>query len=113
LLSIYLGTNAIGAETTMLKLEGYTLRCEKKGSGDIPFDQCYASIHSRLYLIEKHLGKSEAAERYYALAAKEWTRTYTASGQTAPTPEKMREQIEGVDAHLPLPSWRASGEATH
>lgn len=72
LIDQYLHTNAVGAEAAMLLLERHMKAWEKAGyrgreDGSIPLDQAYASLCSRLYLVEKALGKQQAADQYFML----------------------------------------------
>lgn len=106
LLQQYLTTNALGAEAAMLELEKYTRECEKAGSREIKFNQHYAAIYSRLYLVDKALGKQPSADRYYQLAADYWLKEFSKRDLPQPTPQQIREQIEKVDRHFEEPQWK-------
>ena len=110
LLDQYLNTNALGAESAMLQLERYTHDCEKagyrSGLGDVKLDQAYGAVYARLYLVEKTLGKQQAADQYYQRASEYLVKTYATAGQPRPTPEQIREQIEGVDRYFVEPQWK-------
>jgi hypothetical protein len=110
LLEQYLTTNALGAEAAMLQLERYTREWEKAGYhghvGGIKLDQSYAGVYSRLYLVEKALGKEAAADQYYQQAARYWGRFYVADGRAHPTPEEIRQQIEKVDSSFIDAPWK-------
>jgi hypothetical protein len=90
----------------MLELEQYTRQCEKAGTRGIKFDQYYAAVYSRLYLVEKELGKHEAAEQYYQKAAESWQKFYAKEGQPRLTDEQMRKQIEEVNQRFQVPTWK-------
>lgn len=106
----YLNTNALGAEAAMLQLERYTRDSEKAGYrggvGSLKLDQAYAAVYSRLYLVEKVLGKQKAADEYYQKAAEHLWQSYAADGQPRPTPELIRERIESVDHYFVEPQWK-------
>ncbi|MBE0544704.1 MAG: hypothetical protein IH623_25475 [Verrucomicrobia bacterium] len=101
-------TNDVGAEAAMLELERYTRECEKLGSRDIKFHQHYAAIYSRLYLVNKKLGRDQTADQYYQKAIEYWEREFARRGLPAPTPQEMCEQVEGVDRYLGEPQWQAN-----
>jgi len=111
LIDQYLHTNAVSAESVMLQLEGYTRACEKAGyrgsaSGDVPLDKAYAAVYSRLYLVEKELGKKQEADQHYAKAAERWRKVNAAEGKAQTTVEEIRQLIEGVDGYLGTPEWK-------
>ena len=102
----YLNTNAPSAEAAMLELERFTQDCEKVGSQGIDFNEYYAALYSRLYLLSHKLGKHENASRYYGLAAARWLKEYRRRGFPDPTEEKIRDQIEGVDRYFGEVEWK-------
>jgi hypothetical protein len=111
LLDQYLNTNASGAGAAMLELEKYTRECERLGSREIKFNQHYAAIYSRLYLVEKALGKDNAAAEHYRKATEYWRKEFTRRGLPDPGVQEIREQIEHVDRYLVEPQWK--GEPVH
>src|SRR6266446_6838130 len=68
----YVGSNALSAEGAMLEWERYARRCQKEGTKGVSFDMDLAAIYSRLYLVEKHLGRDEMAAQHYREAADLW-----------------------------------------
>ena len=110
LIDQYLHTNAVGAEAAMLQLERHMKAWEKAGyrgreAGSIPLDQAYASLCSRLYLVEKALGKQQVADQYYAAAEERWRKANASDPHPRNAGETIREQIEGVDRYLGAPQW--------
>jgi hypothetical protein len=110
LIDQYLHTNAVGAEAAMLQLERHMKAWEKAGyrgreDGSIPLDQAYASLCSRLHLVEKALGKQQAADQYYAAADEHWRKANAADPHPRKAGETIRDQIEGVDRYLGAPEW--------
>ena len=108
----YLHTNALGAETVMLQLERATHAWEKAGyrgggPGAISLDQAYASLYSRLYLVEKELEKKEAADGYYRLAAEYWRKANAADPRPRTAGEQIGDQIEGVNRYFGAAQWQA------
>ncbi len=63
-LRCYCASNAISAETALLELNDYALQCQKEGVTGILYDEVFTRIYGRLYLVEEHLGKRQAAEAY-------------------------------------------------
>lgn len=112
LVGLYLKTNAPGAEAAMLELEKYTRRCERGGTRRVDFARTYAAIYSRLYLVEKRLGKREAAERYYHQAVSSWRLGCVAKGLLSPSDQEVLERIEGVDSRLQEPAWKRQNGAS-
>ena len=112
LIDQYLHTNAVGAEAAMLQLERHMKAWQKAGyrggePGSIPLAQAYASLCSRLYLVEKALGKQQAADQYYAAAQEHWRKANAEDPRPRKAGETIREQIEGVDRYLEAPQWEA------
>lgn len=110
-LDSYLHTNALGAEAVMLQLERATHAWEKagyrgRGPGAMPLDQAYASLYSRLYLVEKALGKKEAADGYYRLAAEYWRKANAADPRPRAAGEQISDQIEGVNRYFGAAQWQ-------
>jgi hypothetical protein len=106
----YLNTNAVGAEAAILKLERYLLECQKAGYraglGDIKLDQAFGGTYSRLYMIEKALGKDTAANQYYQKAAEHWRRLDSVEGRAPSAAGEIKQEIESVDARLAEPAWK-------
>lgn len=92
----YLNTNALGAEAAMHELKAYTQQCQRNGTRYVDFDQHYAAIYSRLYLVEKKLGKNAAAEEDFRKAVMYWRRVYVRKVTAQPTQEQIHGQIEGM-----------------
>jgi hypothetical protein len=106
LLDRYLNTNAVGAEAALLELEAWNRRCKQAGTRGVDFDAHFAAVYSRLYLVERELGKSDAAENYYQKAAESWRHEYATLRLRDPTPAEIKDQVESVDRHLQPPAWR-------
>lgn len=95
----------------MLPQERYFRDAEKAGYRGrdigIEINKAYATTYSRLYLVEKALGKSEAAQRHYQLAAEYWPKANKAHRHPeAMVPQTIREQIEGVNRYFGTPDWQ-------
>jgi hypothetical protein len=60
----YCASNAPAAEAALLECAHYVQQCQKAGVNGILYDEVFARIYGRLYLVERHLGHSEAAEQY-------------------------------------------------
>jgi len=84
--------------------------CEKTGYhaglGGIKLDQAYGGIYSRLYLVEKALGKDQAADQNYQKAAEHWRRLNSVEGRAPSTAAQIHQEIESVDAPLAEPAWK-------
>src|SRR5207245_888913 len=61
----YCTNDAAGAEAAMLEWENHIRECQRAHIRRVDFDLDYAQVYSRLYLVEKHLGKNDAAEAYF------------------------------------------------
>jgi len=64
------------------------------------------STYSRLYLVEKALGKDQAANQNYQKAAEHWRRLDSVEGRAPSTAAQIHQEIESVDAHLAEPAWK-------
>jgi hypothetical protein len=87
-LLIYCSSNAPAAEAALLDCADYVRRCEKAGVEGIPYHEVFARLYGRLYLVERHLGHSAAAERclekyarYYGVASTQARQTGRAYGE--------------------------------
>lgn len=65
-LKCYCASNAPAAEAALLELERYARQCQTAGVTGIQYDEVFARIYGRLYLVERRLGHSKAAEQYLA-----------------------------------------------
>lgn len=110
LLDRYMNTNAVEAEAAMFASEQFTRMCEKAGSNGIEFDQFYAAVYSRLYLVDKELNKQDAAKRYYQMAAEKLQKMNAIDKKPPLSPAEVRERIEGVDAYFEAPLWKGQSK---
>jgi len=69
-LQCYCASNAVAAETALLDCARYADACQKAGIDGIQYDEVFARIYGRLYIVERHLGRSEAAEEYLQMYAR-------------------------------------------
>lgn len=104
-LEVYLGTNALEAEAAMLDFEKFLKRCEKTGNREIPFEEYYASTYSRLYRVQRALGKTNEANENYQKAEKYWLKDDERRGLPKLTAEELRDQIEGKHSNFSSPQW--------
>jgi len=58
----YCSSDATAAEAGLLDLARYVERCQKTGVADIQYNEVMARTYGRLYLVERHLGRSAEAE---------------------------------------------------
>jgi hypothetical protein len=63
-LSSYCSSNAAVAEAALLDCAAYAHRCEQAGIEGIPYNEVFARLYGRLYLVARYLGHSEVAEQY-------------------------------------------------
>ena len=63
-LECYCRSNALTAETALLDCVLYAQKCQKVGVNDILYDEVFARMYGRLYLVERHLGHNADAEQY-------------------------------------------------
>jgi hypothetical protein len=64
-LRCYCASNAAAAENALLECAWYTDQCRKAGVEGIQYDEVFARIYGRLYILERHLGRSVAAEQCF------------------------------------------------
>lgn len=62
-LQCYYGSNAITAEAALIDCARDADRCQSAGVEGIQYNEVFARIYGRLYLVERHLGHSKAAEQ--------------------------------------------------
>lgn len=62
-LQCYCASNAIAAEAALLECARCADQCQKAGIEGIQYDEVFARIYGRLYVVERHLGRSKAAEQ--------------------------------------------------
>ncbi len=106
-LKSYCTGNARTAEAALLDSERYSRCCQLAGVNGILFDEVFARTYGRLYLVEKHLGKSGAAEEYFQKAAEHYQRSFAARGRSITGPHAMQLLIEKeLDAGLKV-AWKA------
>jgi hypothetical protein len=60
----YCASNPLAAEAALLELDRYARRCQRSGVEGIQYEGVFLHIYGRLYLLERHLGREEAAELY-------------------------------------------------
>jgi len=101
----YMKEDAAGAEAAMLELEAYLRAVEGAGSRDLNLEGDIAAAYSRLYLVNTHMRKDEAAGRYFSMASNYWCRSALGQGKKA-TAEQTAESINGVDGRVGVPRWR-------
>jgi hypothetical protein len=92
-LRCYCASNAISAETALLELNRYALRCQKEGVSGILYDQVFSRTYGRLYLVEMHLGKREEAEDYLQKAVQYYRSSGHGRRQTSLPPPETRELV--------------------
>lgn len=63
-LRCYCTSNAVAAEAALLECARCAEQCQTAGIEGIQYDEVFARIYGRLYIVERHLGHSEAAEQY-------------------------------------------------
>jgi hypothetical protein len=61
-LRCYCASNALEAEAALRKLERYARRCQSASVTGIQYEEVFGRIYGRLYLLERRLGNSKAAE---------------------------------------------------
>jgi hypothetical protein len=105
-IEVYMFQSADQAEAAMLDLEKFTLECRAQGVVEISYDQHLAATYSRLYLLQKKLGKLESATNSFNLASNYWHTHYQNRGVPIPTAEEMPGEIEGVDRYFGTPVWK-------
>ena len=63
-LRCYCASNAVTAEAALLDCAQYAQQCQQAAVKGISYDEAFARIYGRLYLLERHLGHDAAAEQY-------------------------------------------------
>ncbi|MBI1178845.1 hypothetical protein GC207_15545 [bacterium] len=104
-LEIYLGTNALDAEAAMLDLEKFIKQCEKSGNRDMPYAEYYASTYSRLYRVQRALGKTNDANQNYQRALEYWQKEDERRGLPKRSKDELGDQIEGKGGYWVSPQW--------
>lgn len=102
----YCASNAPAAEVALLELESFTRRCQEARVEGIPYDEVFGRIYGRLYLVERHLNHSKAAEHYLEKYAHYHAVSSTLARQMGrPHGEMERLIVEKYDDGL-TPVWR-------
>ena len=106
-LKCYCTGNAHTAEASLLECERYSRECLRQGVSGIIYDEVFARTYGRLYLVNKHLRRNEAAEHYYRLAADHYQRALGTIHRSIARPQEMITLIEKeLDQGLRI-AWRA------
>jgi len=63
-LQCYCASNAVVAETALLDCARFAEQCRNAGVEGIQYDEVFARLYGRLYMVERRLGNNEAAEQY-------------------------------------------------
>lgn len=105
-LKCYCVSNATAAEAALLECARYARQCQTAGVNGIKYDEVFARIYGRLYLVERHLGNSRAAEEYLDKIAQ----FYAGPGRVRPRadlpPIEMQALIEEkIDRGL-MVAWK-------
>jgi hypothetical protein len=103
-LEVYLTTNAPAAEAAMIELLRLTQECERARTSHIEYDQQYAAIYSRMYLVQKKMSKTAEAQANHQKAIDYWQKFYTRSRSTLAL-RQIREQIETMNDGAAQPIW--------
>ena len=105
-LRCYCSSNAPAAERALLDCADYARRCQEAGVEGIPYNQVFARIYGRLYLVERHLGNSGAAEQYLEKYARYHAVASTQARQTGrPHGEMEALIIQKFDQGLQV-AWK-------
>lgn len=62
-LESYCSGDVVSAESDLIECIRYAQRCREAGVPGIDYEQTLARLNGRLYLVERHLGKEEQANR--------------------------------------------------
>ena len=92
-LRCYCASNALTAETALLELARYAGRCQNEKVSGIPYDDIFARTYARLYLVEKHLGKSQAAQQHLRDALEYYKRSGRKPGSLDLAPAMVGELL--------------------
>jgi hypothetical protein len=102
----YCFSNAPVAEAALLECERYAHQCREHSVNHIPYDEVLFRIYGRLYLVSKHLDRSQAAEQYLQKAAECYRRSSGNPARTNRPTMVMRGLIEqDVDQGLTV-AWK-------
>jgi hypothetical protein len=101
----YMTTNVFEAKSAMLELLQYTRLCESANSQDINFPSSYAAEYSRLYLVDRALGRDLEANRDYESAVRYLQEISLKDRGKRLSPDEVRERVNGVNRYLGTPAW--------
>lgn len=102
----YCASNALTAEASLLEFARYAQECQKAGVQGILYDEVFARIYGRLYLLERHLGHSAEAEQYLQQYARFHAASSTVARRTGGPHGEMERLIEQKFDHGLQAVWK-------
>jgi len=109
----YCVSNAVTAETALLDCVRYAEQCQQAGVKGILYDEVFARIYGRLYLVARHLGHNAEAEQHLQKFAYFDTLAHTLPRQNDQPQEEMERAIEKkFDSDLQIAWKNQSGPNT-
>ena len=90
----YCASNALTAEAALLECARYAKQCQEAGVNGILYDEVFARIYGRLYLVERHLGHNAEAEQYLQKYARFHAVSSSLARQTGRPHGEMERLIE-------------------
>jgi hypothetical protein len=102
----YCASNAPTAEAALLECARYAEQCQKAGVKGILYDDVFARIYDRLYLVERHLGHSAEAEQCLQKYARFHAVSSTLARQTGRPHGEMERLIEQKFDHGLQTAWK-------
>ena len=94
-LRCYCASNAVTAETALLECARYAEQCRVAGVEGIQYDEVFARIYGRLYIVERYLGRSVAAEQ----CLQQYARFHAVSSSLARRAGRSHGQMERLIEH--------------
>jgi hypothetical protein len=118
-LQAYCASNALAAEASLRECAQYAEACQRAGIQGIQYDEVFARIYGRLYVVERRLGQSQMAEECLQRYARHHAVLSSLARQTGRPHGEMERLIEVKFDDGMQTAWKdgenrdATGKAVH
>jgi hypothetical protein len=99
----YCGTNISDAEAALKELETLTEMQRRSGNASLRYAWIYGQIHGRLFLIYRHMGETNLAQKAFETSTQYFRSAGT--GTSSPTSEQWTQSLEKLDFQLDV-KWK-------
>jgi hypothetical protein len=107
----YTQSNALAAEAALLECVRFAEQCQKAGVRGILFDEVFARLYGRLYVVARHLGHNTQAERYLEKYGRYHAALSTLTRRTGHPHGEMVNLIKEKYDHGLHPVWMQDPDA--